>query len=66
MLMIRLSGNWQIGGDFPSPNEVKSKLETETDIQHIAFDTKELTKWDSSLPILSLTKEPVFREKDRY
>ncbi len=63
VLMIRLSGNWQIGEDLPSPNEVKNKLESETDIQRVAFDTKELTQWDSSLPIFLLKIKNLCSEK---
>jgi phospholipid/cholesterol/gamma-HCH transport system permease protein len=63
VLMIRLSGNWQIGENLPSPNEVKIKLESEPDIQRVAFDTKELTQWDSSLPILLLKIKNLCSEK---
>lgn len=66
VLMIRLSGNWQIGEDLPSPNEFKIKLESETDIQRVAFDTKELTQWDSSLPILLLKIKNLCSEKKIY
>ncbi len=66
VLMIRLSGNWQIGENLPSPNEVKIKLESEPDIQRVAFDTKELTQWDSSLPILLLKIKNLCSEKKIY
>ena len=66
VLIIRLSGNWQIGEDLSSPNEVKTKLESETDIQRVAFDTKELTQWDSSLPILLLKIKNLCSEKKIY
>ncbi|MDH3344118.1 MAG: ABC transporter permease [Desulfobacteraceae bacterium] len=66
VLMIRLSGNWKIGEDLPSPNEFKIKLESETDIQRVAFDTKELTQWDSSLPILLLKIKTLCFEKKIY
>jgi len=65
-LMIRLSGNWQLGEDLPSPNEVKNRLESETDIQRVAFDTKELTRWDSSLPIFLLKIKNLCSEKKIY
>jgi len=66
VLMIRLSGNWQIGEDLPSPNEVKNRLASETDIQRVAFDTKELTRWDSSLPILLLKIKNLCSEQKIY
>ena len=66
VLMIRLSGNWQIGENLPSPNEVKIKLESEPDIQRVAFDTKELAQWDSSLPILLLKIKNLCSEKKIY
>ena len=66
VLTIRLSGNWQIGEKLPSSNEIKIKLESETDIQRVAFDTKELTQWDSSLPVLLLKIENLCSEKKIY
>jgi len=66
VLMIRLSGNWQVGEDLPFPNEVINRLASETDIQRVAFDTKELTRWDSSLPILLLKIKNLCSEKKIY
>jgi phospholipid/cholesterol/gamma-HCH transport system permease protein len=48
-LLIRLAGNWRIGQELPSPNEVRQQLESEPRVQRIVFDTEELTGWDSGL-----------------
>lgn len=48
-LLIRLAGNWKIGQELPSPNEVRKQLESEPRVQRIVFDTEELTGWDSGL-----------------
>ena len=48
-LLIRLAGNWKIGQELPSPNEVRKQLESEPRVQRIVFDTKELTGWNSGL-----------------
>ena len=63
VLTIRLSGNWRIADGLPSSEEVKKRLALETDVQRIAFDTKELVQWDSSLPILLLKIQNLCSEK---
>jgi phospholipid/cholesterol/gamma-HCH transport system permease protein len=52
VLMIHLSGVWQIGNSLPSLNEIKKQLASETIIRKVAYDAKDLTQWDSSLLIL--------------
>lgn len=51
VLLIRLSGDWRIGETLPSDTEIQRQLTSKTDIQKVVFDTKNLTKWDSSLLI---------------
>jgi len=48
-LLIRLLGSWKIGDVLPSASEVQKQLEFEPQIKHLAFDTQELTGWDSGL-----------------
>lgn len=52
VLLIHLSGEWRTGEDPPSFEEIQNQLVSETDIRKVAFDAKDLTRWDSSLLIL--------------
>jgi phospholipid/cholesterol/gamma-HCH transport system permease protein len=53
--LIRLAGNWEIGQEIPSADEVQKQLGSEPRVQRIVFDTRELTGWDSGL-LTFLTK----------
>ncbi|MCK5421188.1 MAG: hypothetical protein KAJ08_03445, partial [Deltaproteobacteria bacterium] len=48
-LRVRLTGNWIIGNELPSANEVQKQVESGPQIKRITFDTQELTEWDSAL-----------------
>jgi phospholipid/cholesterol/gamma-HCH transport system permease protein len=48
-LLVRIAGDWKLGGTLPSADEVKDQLESVSGIRRIAFDTKGLTGWDSGL-----------------
>jgi phospholipid/cholesterol/gamma-HCH transport system permease protein len=48
-LLIRLRGSWRIGQDLPSADEVQKQLDSGAPTKRLAFDTKELTGWDSAL-----------------
>jgi phospholipid/cholesterol/gamma-HCH transport system permease protein len=48
-LLIRLRGSWRIGQDLPSADEVQKQLDSGAPTKHLAFDTEELTGWDSAL-----------------
>jgi len=48
-LLVRLSGRWQIGGDFPPPERIREEVESAPPIRVIGFDTKRLTGWDTGL-----------------
>jgi len=48
-LLIRLAGNWTIGQELPSPNEVQKHLDSEPRVKRLTFDTNALTGWDSGL-----------------
>jgi phospholipid/cholesterol/gamma-HCH transport system permease protein len=52
VLRIHLSGEWRIGKDLPSFKEIQNKLISETGVRKVAFDSTDLTQWDSSLLIL--------------
>ncbi|MGD9031502.1 MAG: hypothetical protein PVH02_02495, partial [Desulfobacteraceae bacterium] len=44
-LLVKLSGSWEVGNEIPSADEVRKRMEAETGIQRIAFDTREITAW---------------------
>jgi phospholipid/cholesterol/gamma-HCH transport system permease protein len=48
-LLIRLRGSWRIGQEFPSADEVRKQFRSDSRVKRLAFDTKELTGWDSAL-----------------
>ena len=48
-LLISFSGSWKIGNDLPAAEEVLKKVEAASSIRRIAFDTQNLTGWDSGL-----------------
>jgi phospholipid/cholesterol/gamma-HCH transport system permease protein len=48
-LLVELSGNWQLGDEFPSLTDVEQHLEATPRVQRMTFDTAELTGWDSGL-----------------
>jgi phospholipid/cholesterol/gamma-HCH transport system permease protein len=48
-LLIELTGHWRIGQDPPTIGEVEQQIEAQRSIQQIAFDSKALTAWDSSI-----------------
>ena len=54
-LLIRLKGSWTIGEKLPSGAEVQSQVESDAGVKRIAFDTRELSDWDSGL-VSFLTK----------
>jgi phospholipid/cholesterol/gamma-HCH transport system permease protein len=48
-LLIRLAGDWIIGEGIPSVEEVQKQADSGPPVQHIAFDTQDLGRWDSCL-----------------
>ena len=48
-LLVRLAGNWRIGGRLPSAGEVQKQIESGPRIQRIVFNTEGLTDWGSGL-----------------
>ena len=49
-LVIQIQGDWKIGNQLPSADEVEKKLRAETGMKRVGFDTSELKGWDSVLP----------------
>jgi len=48
-LLIRLTGSWTIGHKLPSGAEVQRQVGSDPAINQIAFDTHQLSGWDSGL-----------------
>jgi phospholipid/cholesterol/gamma-HCH transport system permease protein len=48
-LLVRLAGNWRIGRDLPTPDEVQRQIDSGPHIQRVAFSTEGLTDWGSGL-----------------
>jgi phospholipid/cholesterol/gamma-HCH transport system permease protein len=48
-LLVRLTGSWKIGQKLPSAEAVQSRLESDAGVKQIAFDTRELSGWNSGL-----------------
>jgi len=48
-LLVRLAGNWRLGGDLPPADEVQKQIESGPHIERVAFSTEGLTDWGSGL-----------------
>jgi phospholipid/cholesterol/gamma-HCH transport system permease protein len=48
-LLVRLSGSWRMRDDLPLPADVQQQLAAEPRLRRLAFDTQDLTAWDSGL-----------------
>ncbi len=48
-LLVRLKGSWTIEQKLPDIGEVQSQIKSDAGVKQIAFDTRELTGWDSGL-----------------
>ena len=47
VILIGFSGSWKIGNALPPAEEVLSKIEAATTIRRVAFDTQNLSGWDT-------------------
>ena len=48
-LTVRIGGNWNIADGLPSTDELKRQIVSRPAPERVAFDTRELGDWDSSL-----------------
>ena len=48
-LLVRFSGAWRLRGGLPSASLVDRELQSAAQVRGVAFDTKELISWDSSV-----------------
>ena len=49
VLLISFSGSWKMGNALPPADKVLREMEASSTIRRIAFDTQNLTGWDSGL-----------------
>lgn len=48
-LLIVFSGQWKLGHNLPSAEEIQLQVKSNPNIQRIAFDTNDLSDWDTGL-----------------
>ena len=48
-LEVKLAGAWRLRGGLPSASLLQRELESAPQVKNVAFDTKELKSWDSSV-----------------
>ena len=48
-LLVLLAGSWRLQDDLPSANEVQKQVKSNPRVRRIAFETQEITAWDSGL-----------------
>src|SRR3977135_1875100 len=48
-LVLRLSDSWRMQDGLPSPAEVEAQLGAQPSARRLAFDTREVTGWDTGL-----------------
>ena len=48
-VLVQLAGDFRIGQELPRAEQVKAQLKSGPPVQRIAFDSRELTSWDSGL-----------------
>lgn len=63
-LVLELTGSWTLQGHPPSADEVRKRIESETTVQKLDFDTREVTGWDSGLLVFVLNVRKICVGKD--
>ena len=48
-LLVGLKGKWKIGEKIPAADDVQKQIDSQGSTRQIAFDTRQLSDWDSSL-----------------
>jgi phospholipid/cholesterol/gamma-HCH transport system permease protein len=48
-ILVRLAGEWTIGGEIPSVDEVSKQVDAGLPVQRLSFETHDLGRWDSGL-----------------
>ena len=48
-LKVILSGHWKLSAELPGADKVQQRLESQSGIRNLVFDTRELEYWDTGL-----------------
>ncbi len=48
-LKVILSGDWKLSAELPGADKVQQRLESQSGIRNLVFDTRELEYWDTGL-----------------
>jgi phospholipid/cholesterol/gamma-HCH transport system permease protein len=62
-LQVRLSGDWRIGLELPSSERLRGEMEMGLHVRSVAFETRGLSGWDSSLLIFLIGVKRICAEK---
>jgi phospholipid/cholesterol/gamma-HCH transport system permease protein len=59
-----LTGSWTLQGHPPSADEVRKRIESESTVQKLDFDTRDVTGWDSGLLVFVLNVRKICAGKE--
>jgi phospholipid/cholesterol/gamma-HCH transport system permease protein len=63
-LVLELRGSWTLQGHPPSADEVRKRIESESTVQKLDFDTRDVTGWDSGLLVFVLNVRKICAGKE--
>jgi phospholipid/cholesterol/gamma-HCH transport system permease protein len=63
-LLLQLTGSWTLQGHPPSADEVRKRIESESTVQKLDFDTRDVTGWDSGLLVFVLNVRKICAGKE--
>jgi phospholipid/cholesterol/gamma-HCH transport system permease protein len=63
-LLLRLTGSWTLRGHPPPADEVRKRIESESKVQKLDFDARDVTDWDSGLLVFVLNVNKICASKD--
>ncbi len=63
-LVLQLTGSWTLQGHPPSADEVRKRIESESTVQKLDFDTRDVTGWDSGLLVFVLNVRKICAGKE--
>lgn len=64
VLLLELAGNWTLGDGLPSADEVRKKIEIESSVTRLDFETESVTGWDSGLLSFVMNVRKICAGKD--
>ncbi len=54
-LLLQLAGSWRLQVELPAAMEVQQQLASDPRVRRLAFDTRDMTTWDSSILTFLIT-----------